>query len=489
MRLPLALSRAEGTMAVTFLTTNTINAGAGFTYAASGDEAHVMPGVLVGSTGGDAGMTSAAPVSATILGSVFGERALYLNTGAAAGTTYVYIGAEASVLGQNNLDAVSLNGAVNLVNHGEIRSAGTAGYGVYSASTTLTAVIVNYGSISAGRGVATNFASNLTNYGDILATSSSYFGGSGSDSVVNAGTMTGAIALGAGTDTYNGERGLVIGQVDGGAGNDTLTGGAFADSLLGGNDDDILRGNGGIDTLDGGNGNDTIYFSIEDATMTGGSGALDRAINTYNDFGLTFDMGGNSFEFYTGSAAGETIITSTATAIDVSAGGGNDLVQGAGGFDTLRGDDGNDTLDGFGGTDSLVGGNGDDLLHGGLGDLAIDNLTGGDGADRFFIQGATGGNDTITDFTIGIDRIQILRSGFLSPAVWSAGALDPARFQASANPSPINGTAMFLLDNAGPGAGQLYWNDGNGAATGIALITVAPGQTLSFFTAADFVLV
>lgn len=46
--------------------------------------------------------------------------------------------------------------------------------------------------------------------------------------------------------------------IDGGNGNDSLTGGSGAGTLIGGNGDDILSGGSGAEKLDGGNGNDSI---------------------------------------------------------------------------------------------------------------------------------------------------------------------------------------------------------------------------------------
>ena len=63
--------------------------------------------------------------------------------------------------------------------------------------------------------------------------------------------------------------------------------------------------------------------------------------------------------------------------------------------DILRSLEGNDTIDG---------GKGNDVLNGGLGN---DTLTGGEGADLFeFTVGF--GNDLITDFKLGVDKISIL---------------------------------------------------------------------------------
>lgn len=45
------------------------------------------------------------------------------------------------------------------------------------------------------------------------------------------------------------------------AGNDTITGSAYADRLLGFSGNDVLRGNGGRDTLDGGTGTDVAVYA------------------------------------------------------------------------------------------------------------------------------------------------------------------------------------------------------------------------------------
>jgi serralysin len=544
-------------MTTTVISTNTIGAGAQFTYAANNDSLVILPNVTLGSTSGAViGTGGFTGLSVTVLGTLLSTSSLILsassfftiaqsgnfislepsagnsgiffngggssltnngdiavdraigvlanggsntitNTGTIAAASPVFLGLFASsndqfvnsgtVTASNRDDAnqdqrdnngVQTEGSNTIITNlasGIIHATGTEGAGVNLSGAANGSIVTNMGEIVSQKWFGVDFGdmiagntARLVNTGVISGEDGSFRGAVTADVVINQGTMNGSVLLGGGADLFDSRGGSVIGAVSGEAGNDTIYGGLGADSL------------------DGGANDDTIYFSIEEASVIGGAGTADRAINTYNDFGLTFDVGGNGFEFYTGSAAGETIITTTATAIDVSAGGGSDLVQGNIGNDTLRGDDGNDSLEGNAGLDSLISGNGNDRL---LGGDANDNLTGGAGFDNFAFNGALGGNDTITDFTIGVDKIEILRSGFLSPAVWSAGALDPARFQASANPSPINGVATFLLDNAGPGAGQLYWNDGNGGAIGIALIGLAPGQNLNFFTAADFVLV
>jgi Ca2+-binding RTX toxin-like protein len=82
---------------------------------------------------------------------------------------------------------------------------------------------------------------------------------------------------------------------------------------------------------------------------------------------------------------------------------------------TLNGGEGSDTLKGGAFADNLLGGNGNDQINGGRGN---DQLTGGAGADTFVFGPQTGsnlvfgarnnygpGNDVITDFTVGTDKL------------------------------------------------------------------------------------
>ena len=80
---------------------------------------------------------------------------------------------------------------------------------------------------------------------------------------------------------------------------------------------------------------------------------------------------------------------------------GNDTLFGKGGHDILRGDEGNDSLSGGGGNDRLRGDKGDDTL------------TGGTGNDRFIFN-LQGGDDIVTDFTDGQDRLDVTNFDFNS---------------------------------------------------------------------------
>ena len=82
---------------------------------------------------------------------------------------------------------------------------------------------------------------------------------------------------------------------------------------------------------------------------------------------------------------------------------GSDLAE------VLTGGIGDDLIDGAGGDDTLIGNNGDDILIDGAGQ---DVLTGGNGADTF-VFAPDGQLDTITDFQVGIDRLDMSALGWL----------------------------------------------------------------------------
>lgn len=97
---------------------------------------------------------------------------------------------------------------------------------------------------------------------------------------------------------------------------------------------------------------------------------------------------------------------------------GNDTLLGYFGNDYLNGGSGNDYLDGEADDDILEGLTGDDSLYGSAGNDSLlgyagnDYLNGGDGGDVFGFYSPFEGIDTITDFAILVDRIQVVATGF-----------------------------------------------------------------------------
>lgn len=122
---------------------------------------------------------------------------------------------------------------------------------------------------------------------------------------------------------------------------------------------------------------------------------------------------------------------------------GNDKMTGSADGDKLRGYNGDDRLSGAAGGDQLVGGNGDDALNGGSGNDTLlgqdgdddldggtgtDTLTGGSGEDNFIFDNALGASniDTITDFAIGRDTIELENAIFVG--IGAKGILAAGKF-------------------------------------------------------------
>ena len=75
-----------------------------------------------------------------------------------------------------------------------------------------------------------------------------------------------SLSAGGGDDEVR-VQGLLDGlTADGGTGNDTLTGGPFADTLSGGSGNDFIDGNGGADKVALGSGNDTVQWDPGDGS-------------------------------------------------------------------------------------------------------------------------------------------------------------------------------------------------------------------------------
>ncbi|NEQ36297.1 MAG: hypothetical protein F6K40_08385 [Okeania sp. SIO3I5] len=159
--------------------------------------------------------------------------------------------------------------------------------------------------------------------------------------------------------------------INAGFGNDTLHGGKEGDLINGENGDDLIYGDLGPDTLFGQQGNDTIY------------GDNDNSSGNANNNDLIY--GGEGNDLLNGNR-------------------GNDLIQGGEGNDTQHGGKGDDFIEGGAGDDVLRGDKGNDILSGGIGD---NTLTGGSGSDRFVLTAGASTN-LITDFTPGIDSIELI---------------------------------------------------------------------------------
>ena len=219
---------------------------------------------------------------------------------------------------------------------------------------------------------------------------------------------------GAGDDIMYGNAGDDV--LHGGTGDDTLSGDAGNDKVFGGEGDDTisgglgndhLDGGAGDDVVDGGAGNDYVAGGTGDDTLSGGEGA-DRVYGGSGDDVLSGGAGDD--KLYGGEGDDEAHGGEGADTIDLGA--GNDTAFGGAGADFIQGKAGNDTIEGGAGADKIVGGSGSDTIHGGAGN---DNIWGGqwwkDGASDTFVYNKGGGRDTIHDFEVEQDQIDLSSYG------------------------------------------------------------------------------
>ena len=278
-------------------------------------------------------------------------------------------------------------------------------------------------------------------------------GGIGSDVyyVDNAGDQV-IEAVGGGTDTVYASVDYVLAagleveylRVYGSAGL-TLTGNEL---------DDYLAGGAGNDTLNGGSGNDRLYGGAGTDVMTGGSGADVYYVDNAADQVIEV-VGEGSDNVY--------------ASVDYALAAGQEVeflrVYGSAGL-TLTGNELNDYL---------IGGAGDDTLNGGLGN---DRLTGGAGNDTFgFNQQISSAInvDTITDYSVANDSIELSQTVF---ADFSLGQLTASDFALNS----ATGAGPQIVYNTTSGA--LFY-DSNGADVGgqsqFATLTGLPSLTASEF--------
>jgi Ca2+-binding RTX toxin-like protein len=199
------------------------------------------------------------------------------------------------------------------------------------------------------------------------------------DNPVMSMTALLALAPGAGDDTVIGTD--FADTLDGLAGRDSISGGGGDDSLAGGAGNDTLDGGTGEDLLRGGTGDDLYIVDDEDdhvvetgAVTLNGTDTIRTTIGSV-DLTSNADLAGVDRLEYTGSGA--------------FSGTGNALAN------TLKGAAGNDTLDGREGNDRLEGGAGANTYKvDSAGDLIVeaspsDPLMGDEDPDRVLFQAAS----------------------------------------------------------------------------------------------------
>ncbi|HTQ14829.1 MAG TPA: calcium-binding protein [Rhizomicrobium sp.] len=283
--------------------------------------------------------------------------------------------------------------------------------GDYSAGTTLTTAIEDIQKIVVTAGFNYNFFEQhaLVSDGQTLTVDGSALG---------SGNWLDFDAIG--------QNGAAV-KITGGAGDDTLVGGAYRSTLAGGAGDDQLALAGGVNVAEGGDGNDTLYaFDAFAASDHFDGGAGTDTLNLDGDYsaGLTFSaaMIANveqivlgpffSYKLTTSDgnvAAGQTLRVdgSGLRAADALSFNGSHETDGAfhiiggAGDDSLTGGAGADTFDlTVGGNDTVKGGGGDDTIEAGATLTAADRIDGGDGFDTVDLDGDYSAGLTFTAFTV-----------------------------------------------------------------------------------------
>ncbi len=230
----------------------------------------------------------------------------------------------------------------------------------------------------------------------------------------------------------------------GGAGNDWIGGSGGNDQIHGGEDNDIIQSYDGNDHLSGDAGNDVLAGGSGNAVLMGGAGddalfgdgyftGAAISLDNIDQFYLTssyapegFSTGYHSTNFFVHNdapAAGNDFL---------DGGPGRDLLRGGGGIDTLLGGEGHDSLSGGIGEDRLEGGSGNDLLIGDNEDQvetagdAGDYLYGGFGNDYLY---GMGGNDFLSgdadeDYISGGSGQDFISGGSADDTLWGDGGDD-----------------------------------------------------------------
>ena len=320
----------------------------------------------------------------------------------------------------------------------------------------------------------------------------------------------------------------------------SLTGTSGNDTLTGGAGNDILDGKAGIDTMIGGTGNDTYYVdNTKDVVTELEKEGIDTVISsvtyTLTDYVENLTLTGKSNINGTGNDL-DNIIIGNSGANTLTGNAGNDTLDGKAGADRLIGGTGDDiyyvdnvkdvvieeenegidtvyssvtytltdhvenlilsgtkAINGTGnaldnliigntGNNILKGGEGNDTLYGGLGN---DTLYGGAGSDKFVFNttlNASKNKDTIKDFNVLDDTIELENAIF--EKLTATGLLNFDNFVSTTDGKAKDSDDYIVYNKK---TGQLFYDaDGNGKGAGVLFAVV---ENKADLTNADFTVI
>ena len=207
----------------------------------------------------------------------------------------------------------------------------------------------------------------------------------------------------SGNDNLNVSQESLPYEIQGLAGNDTITGSNF---------DDLIVGGSGADTMFGLDGDDVFQISGTDSAhddVSGGAG-FDQIVGSAADDTFRFRSysGANTVERIDGglgvniiaglATSGSTIDLSTTELVGIS------RIVGGSGFDRITGSAGNDVIEGGAGKDIMLGGDGDDtfLFSGDDAATIYDEISGGGGYDQIVGEA---GDDTFRFYMYSLGNV------------------------------------------------------------------------------------
>jgi Ca2+-binding RTX toxin-like protein len=298
--------------------------------------------------------------------------------------------------------------------------------------------------------------------------------GNTGNNTLDGGAGIDTMAGGAGNDTYTVDNAADVTTEAASAGTDTVissiswtlatnlekltlsgsahinaTGNTVANVLTGNDGNNVLSGAAGADSMAGGLGNDTYVVDVATDVVTEGLSAGIDLVQA----AVTYTLGANL----------ENLTLTGTTAIN---GTGN-------GLDNI--------LTGNSGKNILTGGTGNDTLAGGLGN---DTLDGGVGSDLIIFNTALGTTnvDTIQNYSVVDDTMQLLRTSFSALPGTGAGTLTAAAFWTGT--AAHDADDRIVYDSA---SGKLWYDaDGTGATAAVQFAVLV--GLVGTLTSADFLM-